>query len=457
MPSVITDPVAYARALKARQTLAQQGPSPLIDQGNAGFVDPMTGVPYAQPDNFLQPSAPVSAPVKPAIPTTQISPAQIAGGSGMYMSNAPSQSDMTAGGATPDAQVAGGSGDYMSKVQSPDVAASGASPAQDTGMFSFFGKPEATDALTAFGAGMLRGRNFNDGLANAAEGVNTVAKQYRPYTQDEIDRLMQKAEIERLAKARMIGRQVNFDRPIYGNIEGGSRELFYPINMPDGSSAFSRASDGKVYPSIQNARRAEDDEAKYDSKNIAAAKEQYMKDAVDNATASGKYDSIVADFEKAGGGAGVLKEAARNLSEKTGLNFLGVDVTKKQEVDTFLRNLELTQAGSQRGLGQLTEAEREIIRSSLPSLSNSPEAFKNLVMALKARSDRAAMMFDKWSNDPELQSKYRDPRSYFVNWIKSDEGKQYEANLKSQIASKTGNTSVNSGKTSSGLNWSIEQ
>ncbi len=327
-------------------------------------------------------------------------------------------------------------------------ALSPSSAPRDGGLFSFMDKPGATDSLVAFGSAMLRASNFNEGLANAAQAVNKVAQQYRPLSEVEINNLRQRAEIQAMLNRTVdppeqqtpTQASVNDNRPVYGNLPGRPREMFYPTTLPDGTFGFTQASSGSFVSSIENALRPEDDAAKYNSKNVAKAREDALTEAIAASSNANKFESVATSFDEAGGGAGYADALRRYSAEALGMDILGVNVSKKQEVDKFLRDLELGQAQTQRGLGQLTEAERSIIREALPSIKDDPRAFKRIMLTMAAQSNRASMLYDRWINDEGLQNKYEDPRQYYRAWLGSDEGKSYEKTVRQDI---DGRLSVN--------------
>jgi hypothetical protein len=291
---------------------------------------------------------------------------------------------------------------------------------------------------------MLRAPTFGEGLANAADAVTQVAQQYRPMSGVEIDNLRQRAEIAQMVRKTANPPEpatdvVNENRPVYGNIPGGTREMFYPTTKADGSFGFTRASTGEFVSSIENALRPEDDVAKYNSKNVAAAREAALTEAIEANNNAQKFANMADTFDEAGGGAGYLDALKRSSAEALGMDIMGVNVSKKQEVDKFLRTLELNQAQTQRGLGQLTEAERSIIRESLPSIKDDPRAFKRIMYTMSAQSERAAMLYDQWINSEALQAQYEDPRQFYRAWLKSDEGKAYEQSIRGQIEGRLAN------------------
>lgn len=82
---------------------------------------------------------------------------------------------------------------------------------------SFFDKPGATDALVAFGASMLKGDNFNDGLADAAIAVNQVEQRHRMPSEGEVARARMgsgyraRSEIEKASERAIIAEQMGLD------------------------------------------------------------------------------------------------------------------------------------------------------------------------------------------------------------------------------------------------------
>lgn len=321
------------------------------------------------------------------------------------------------------------------------------------GLFSFMNSPGATDSMVAFGSAMLRAPDFNTGLADAAEAVNKVAQKYRPISQVEINNLRQRAMIEGMMRQIANPQRqdapptvsVNDNRPVYGNLPGGPREMFYPTTQPDGSFGFTQASTGQFFGSIENALRPEDDAAKYNSKNVAAARDAALTEAISASANASRFESMAANFDAAGGGAGYADALKRYSADALGMDILGVNVAKKNEVDKFLRDLELGQAQTQRGLGQLTEAERAIIRESLPSIKDDPRAFKKIMYTMAAQSNRAAMLYDRWINSDSLQAQYEDPRQYYRAWLRSDEGKSYEMAVRQDIEAKLSTSSPEPG------------
>lgn len=312
----------------------------------------------------------------------------------------------------PPAQTAGGSGDYMSKVMtqsssggigsdyvaggppSPDVVAAGATPSQDDSMFSFFGKPEATDALTAFGAGMLRGKNFSEGLANATEGVNNVAKQYRGLTPREIALLEQKASLQ-----RRLNPQLQKGDIWYSPDGNAYREVFNP-NSPNGSS-FLDITSGKQIQSLPPGSTQRVDSS-IGERNTANAKfETEARDLANKSfTDIQTYDNMLGLLPTSGAGPDAISNAKRAFVQTTGIDLNGVNLKDMQTVNKLSRDLELSLAQTQRGLGQFTEMERKIVREALPSLDTDPAAFRRMVEMLRNRAEKSQRLYEDWISMP---------------------------------------------------------
>lgn len=393
------------------------------------------------PPQFLQPPVTVPAPVAPAVPQSAMDPAQASAqgyripgytppssggiGSDAIASKVPVPQDMSAGGAIPPPRggigsdfVAGGGAQQPSDTM---TTSSVAHPEND--MFSFFGKPQATDAMTAFGAAMLKGKTFSDGLADASKAVNEVSQKYRPYSQEELQRMVQEAEIKRLARAKALGTQVEWSRPLYDD----KGQLYYPAQDQNGGTGFYNSSTGKIEPSISGGLRAEDSTKKYESKQNVKDATTARDAAVDSYTRINQADQLLELYDSAGGGAGALNQIGRDASKFFNTDILGVKVGDTQRIENIVRQMELTQAQTQRGLGQLTEAERQIIRDALPKLDQDPEAFKTVVQTLKRQSERARTVYTNWASDKALQQKYPNINDYYLSFMESQGGKPSSA------------------------------
>lgn len=387
MPSVITDPQAYAKAIMERRRLLQmvQSGAAQVAGGSGTYIPKLQQEPQS-----IDPAQAASDGFR--IPN-YVSPAQVAGGSGTYMSNAPNP--------VSDAQVQGGSGDYMSRVQpSPDVAASGATPAQDD-FFSFFNKPQATDAMAAFGAGMLRGKNFADGLANATEAVNNVSQKYRPYTDPEVQRMMQEASIK-----SQINRKLNPSAMQKGDIwyapDGRSyREVFDPASGPRfWDNTAKQFVDGLPEGSTQRTDSAVGDRSREDAKTEQTFYNQYES----SFSRLSSLQNMKQLIPTAGLGPDVLTGLTRNLASLTGRDIGDVKIANMQEFNKEVRNLELGKAIEQRGLGQFTEMERRIVREALATLETDPTAAQRIVDTMIKREERIQRLYNEWEESGKAGS-----------------------------------------------------
>lgn len=420
-----------------------------------GVVSPQDNYPDPRVEAYRSQSQ-RGVPLDPAAAGAQgfripdyIPAAQTAGGSGDYMSKV----GMIDSSVSP-AQTQGGSGDYMSNV-SQDVGSGAATP-KDDGLFSFFGKPQATDAMTAFGAAMLKGKNFAEGLANASTAVNDVSKQYRPYTTEELQRMTQKAEIERMARAKATGQQVEWSRPLYDS----KGQLFYPATDANGSPGFYNSNTGRIEPTVSGGLRAEDSTKKYESKSSVKSADDARNAAMDSFKRSSQANELLNLYDSAGGGAGFFNKYRREASTFFNTDLLGVQPGDTQRIENILSDLELSQAQTQRGLGQLTEAERAIIRRSLPGIEMEKGAFESVVTALKRQSERAKTIYQKWSRDKELQAKYPNIEDYYLDWMTSQEGQDFDKQTQSMAnsiyAPKGSSSNAPASGIASGIKWSIE-
>lgn len=419
MPSVITDPQAYAKAIMERRRLLQmvQSGAAQVAGGSGTYIPKLQQEPSSQLD-------PAQASANGFNIPDYISPAQTAGGSGDYMSKVMNQA--------PNAQVAGSSGDYMSKVsQSPDSSV----PPQDDSIFSFFGKPEATDAMAAFGAGMLRGKNFADGLANATEGVNNVAKQYRGLSPREIALLEQKAEIQRRLNPSAIQKGDIWyspdDRPY--------REVFNP-SSPNGSS-FLDITSGKIVNTLPTGSKQRVDSPVGERSTANAKLETEARDAALKASSDlNIYDSMLELLPTSGAGPDAISNAKRAFVNTTGIDLTGVNLSDMQTVNSLVRQIELNIAQSQKGLGQLTEMERRIIRESLPTLDSDQTAFRRMIEMLRNRAEKSQRLYEDWMTIPSdvKSSQYNGSFENFAYfWRKQNSGsKSAQPEAKS---SQTGN------------------
>lgn len=322
-------------------------------------------------------------------------------------------------------------------LMAPDVIEPGAldgAPPQDTGLFSFLNKPGASDSLVAFGSAMLRAPDFNTGLANAADAVTQVAQQYRMPTPREMAIAQMKGKI---AQASQGGGGSLQKGDIWYSPDGRAyREVFDPAS----GSRFMDIQSGEMVTMLPqgSAQRVDSGvgERQRDEQKMLTS----VRDAADKAFSNLQlYDDLEALIPTAGTGPDVVSQAKRGFVQATGIDLEGVDLSDMQVVNSLVRQLELQMAESQRGLGQLTEAERDIIRQSLVTLDSNPQAIRQIIGTLRGRAEKAQRLYEEWLDMPSdvKQADYNGSFETFAyRWKKANSGPRNAPNAGS------GNTSI---------------
>lgn len=313
---------------------------------------------------------------------------------------------------------------------------------------AWFNKPQASDALTAFGAAMLKAPTFLQGLGDAALAVNAVDREYRMPTSEEIARANMKARIAS-GKGAYTPKTIQTGYDDNGNPvtqimkADGSLAWFDHTNqeMPQGpTNGFIRSQDSGA------SQRGKDNE-KY--RTVARDK---ADQAIQNLAT---YDEILATAPNSGTGSGMLEKMVRGLSSVAGMDLGDVDLTDKQVLDKNVSNLELQKAQTQKGLGQFTEMEREIVRKSLPAIDTNLETVLRVTVQMKLRDQLDIELYNDYMDIPDGER----PTS-FENWAykkrqqqRRDYKQRYEQLLQEEIeanpaykayakGSKTGNSSI---------------
>lgn len=267
---------------------------------------------------------------------------------------------------------------------------------EDNGIFSFLNKPGASDSLVAFGSAMLRGGTFNEGLANAADAVTKVAQQYRMPTPREIAIAQMKGKLASAAAGDSAPSLQKGD--IWYSPDGRAyREVFDPA----AGSRFMDIQTGEMVNMLPqgSAQRVDSGvgERQRDEQKMLTG----VRDAADKAFSNlSLYDDLESLIPTSGTGPDVVARAKRGFVTATGIDIEGVDLSDMQVVNSLVRQLELQMAESQRGLGQLTEAEREIIRQSLVSLETNPQAIRDILGTLRSRAQKAQALYEEWLSMP---------------------------------------------------------
>lgn len=321
-------------------------------------------------------------------------------------------------------------------LMAPDVIEPGALDGTpvDTGLFSFLNKPGASDSLVAFGSAMLRAPDFNTGLANAADAVTQVAQQYRMPTPREMAIAQMKGKI---AQASQGGGGSLQKGDIWYSPDGRAyREVFDPAS----GSKFMDIQSGEMVTMLPqgSAQRVDSGvgERQRDEQKMLTS----VRDAADKAFSNLQlYDDLEALIPTAGTGPDVVSQAKRGFVQATGIDLEGVDLSDMQVVNSLVRQLELQMAESQRGLGQLTEAERDIIRQSLVTLDSNPQAIRQIIGTLRGRAEKAQRLYEEWLDMPSdvKQADYNGSFETFAyRWKKANSGPRNAPNAGS------GNTSI---------------
>lgn len=255
---------------------------------------------------------------------------------------------------------------------------------------SWFNKRSSSDALTAFGAAMLKAPNFLEGLGDGALAVNKVEREYRMPTKQEIARANMKARIES-------GKGTYAPKVISQGYDANNN--FVTLwQKPDGSRVVLDAG-GNEMPAgtqIEGFVRAQDSgEGKLG--DLAAKTLQADLDAVKVAYDSkDDLDEMSRLANGANIGPGWPEQTARFLSTISGVNFGGTDLAQMQEFQKISKNGELLKAMEQRGLGQFTEMERKIVQEALVTINTDPTAAKSIIEVMQIRNDRQIEMMSDW-------------------------------------------------------------
>lgn len=310
------------------------------------------------------------------------------------------------------------------ELVAPDPAAA-AAPEEDqwsatgkTDSFgAFFNKRQGTDALTAFGAAMLKAPNFLSGLADGALAVNQVDRENRMPSEQEI------------AKANMKYRMAN-GQPLKGPTVKSVNQLYDPEHgyvtqtiTSDNVQTF-RNTKGEVIQPGSDIERATD------LNKAAGSKLNLEEEAKDQIAATAAYGNLsrftemqrLLDTEKTGVGPGVMATLARSLATLSGGEFLGADADVIQQYEKLASSGQLEAAISQKGLGQLTEGEREIIRQSVNTITTSEPAARAIMAMFISREKRLIAMADAWDKSGVDGSRYNSWRNKFMAKWDAEQG-----------------------------------
>jgi hypothetical protein len=413
-PSIPMNPVQAAvqrqRALASMQ--ATQDPIPMTP--GAPGKENFRGM---SDDQLTGPNAGIMPPLQPpqeVADTSSVAPVQDQPAEGEAKPDGPT--DLTRLGDTAATPVAAAANPLEADVgQEIDTKPKG----------SFFDNPAASDSLIAFGAAMLQAPNFNIGLAKGAEAVGEATKPYEMPTQAEVARAALKAHYARQAAGG--DHSKGYSSPNVG-YDAQGRTVVGVLNKDSGMEW--TWGDGSKHPTPPADFRMHQDSGLAMQANLnAKAQEEAIGIAGDAPGVLADIDTLQHDYKPGGGGAGVIDAGKRWADRTFGSDIFG-NLGSQQTFDTVVRKIELMQGQTQRGLGQLTEGERAIIRDALPSLANDPRAFYRITEMLKAHAERSRDIARAWMDLPEDQlAKYKGSiKRFALDW--NDENK-YEDRLKS--------------------------
>lgn len=297
----------------------------------------------------------------------------------------------------------------------------------DDGLFSFMGKPGASDAMVAFGASMLKAPDFNTGLANGALAVNQVAREQRMPTKQEMARAALKGRMARTAAG-------------YG---GKSYQKGETYLGPDGVTTFKEVFDPEFGYLYQNSNtgdhikalppgsiRIQNSGIGEDKKNDYKALEEARVAANVAYEQENQFKALEGYIPTAGVEQGLLAQTKRELTKLIGREvFDGYNPADMTTVTKTLSDFELGLAQTQKGLGQFTEMERMIVREALPMLDSDPIAFKRVLNVMAAKARRAQMTYNEWMEmEPSERAEYGSFRK-FQKEYKEKNDKQWDADL----------------------------
>ncbi len=290
----------------------------------------------------------------------------------------------------------------------------------------FFDNPASTDALLAFGGAMLTAPSFNQGLGQAAIAVGKALDPYKMPSDAELAR----ANLKQKQALELIREKGKYDVQATPRDTVGGYQDFYDENNKHWSRSFINGKpvftdDSGNVGSPQGAVRSSDSQVAANSRVFSKDNMEQVKGIESGQQRRQQIDQAIAEYDHSGAGPGVLNSLTRMVVDATGMDFNGVKVTNYQELTQLLQRSNLLEAQGQRGLGQLTEGERELIAKAWPQMSTNREAFMNVMNTLKASIDRREAMYSEWTNETGGNGSFR---AYYVRRMKelndADKAKQ---------------------------------
>jgi hypothetical protein len=262
---------------------------------------------------------------------------------------------------------------------------------------AFFNKRQGTDALTAFGAAMLKAPNFHTGLADAALAVNQVDRENRMPSPEEIAR----ANIKyKMANGQSLkGASVKQTYPGYD----GNGNYVTQVVMSDGSSKYLGQDNQELVGGVNGFRRAQDSGEGQRGKD----NEKYLTISRDRAeVAQGNmatYDTLLETGTTSNAGSGVFESGLRSLASIAGVDLGEGSLSDQQVFTKASRQLELQVAQSQKGLGQFTEMERTIVKEAIPNLNTQQETIFRVAVQMKLRDQLDVELYNDYMDQPPNQ------------------------------------------------------
>jgi hypothetical protein len=267
---------------------------------------------------------------------------------------------------------------------------------------SFFDRPGATDALTAFGAAMLKAPTFLQGLGDAALAVNAVERENRMPSEAEIARANMK---HRIANGTLgSGMEWQAIETVVGDDGNQYTKLF---NRRTGEVKLRSDATGEEVDAVGGATRIQNSGTGKDRDLDAAAIDtayNQVRQSTDNIENYTRLKELVGT---AGVGTDLWTQLTRSMAAATGKDIGDVKIADYTEFQKYARTIELDKAMTQRGLGQFTETERQIVREALPNIDSNPEAARKLLDVMIAREERMQAIMDEWEESGLPIGKFR--------------------------------------------------
>lgn len=267
----------------------------------------------------------------------------------------------------------------------------------------FMSNPGASDALLGFAEGMLSAPNFLAGLGKGAGNFGRALKPYEPMSDAEKERLTYvsrlKAAVAAAGKTGSTGKYVTFSSGY----------------TPDGTTISTRNNnvsgkkeyhvDGKWTEQVPNGfiPRQDSGVGKYNQemgKNWGERAYKFESSAMESRENIGRYQEAFDLVEKAGIGPDIWSQTGRLMTEKLNWKALekitGIDPDATQRYKQIVRKMELDAAEAMEGQGQITEAERQILREGINSENTTPETARRFFQVMMAYEKRKTEKMGAW-------------------------------------------------------------